>query len=155
MSSHGFEVTPHYKDMPTAWRAAFTHGSGKGRVLGVNSEMDALPGIGHACGHNLIAIAGVGVALAVAHAMKVHNVEGSVVLLGTPGVQSRKHHVAYWLTDVALAEEGGNGKGMLVARGAYKEMDVCVMCVESLLTIPDCSQSIGVIQVLAESTPWE
>lgn len=85
MSAHGFDVTPHYKDMPTAWRASFTYGAGKGRVLGVNSEMDALPGIGHACGHNLIAIAGVGVALAVAAALKEHAVDGTVVLLGTPG----------------------------------------------------------------------
>ncbi|GJJ10932.1 hypothetical protein Clacol_005161 [Clathrus columnatus] len=53
MESQGFEVTRHYLDLETAWRATFTHGNG-GRVLGVNSEMDALPGIGHACGHNLV-----------------------------------------------------------------------------------------------------
>lgn len=53
MSSQGFDVTPHFLDLETAWRATFKHGSG-GRVIGVNSEMDALPGIGHACGHNLV-----------------------------------------------------------------------------------------------------
>jgi metal-dependent amidase/aminoacylase/carboxypeptidase family protein len=47
--------------------------------------MDALPGIGHACGHNLIAIAGVGVALSLAHALKTHDIPGTVLLLGTPG----------------------------------------------------------------------
>jgi metal-dependent amidase/aminoacylase/carboxypeptidase family protein len=73
MSKHGFEVTKHYH-LETAWRATFSHGEG-GRTIGVNSEvgvsrtslqlvtgflcqMDALPGIGHACGHNLIAIGG-------------------------------------------------------------------------------------------------
>jgi metal-dependent amidase/aminoacylase/carboxypeptidase family protein len=53
--------------------------------LGVNSEMDALPGIGHACGHNLIGISGVAVALAAKAAMKSLNIDGKVVLLGTPG----------------------------------------------------------------------
>lgn len=84
MSSKGWEVTKHYLGLDTAWRAEFAIGAG-GRTLGVNSEMDALPGIGHACGHNLIAIAGVGVALAVKTALEKHNVPGKVVLLGTPG----------------------------------------------------------------------
>jgi metal-dependent amidase/aminoacylase/carboxypeptidase family protein len=47
--------------------------------------MDALPGIGHACGHNLIAIGGVGAALGVKAAMEKHGIEGKIVLLGTPG----------------------------------------------------------------------
>jgi len=84
MSSKGWEITKHHLGIDTAWRAEFTIGTG-GRTLGVNSEMDALPGIGHACGHNLIAIAGVGVALAVKTAMENHSVPGKVVLLGTPG----------------------------------------------------------------------
>jgi metal-dependent amidase/aminoacylase/carboxypeptidase family protein len=110
MEDRGWEVTRHYK-MDTAWRAAFTyksnnaaHAHKSARVLGVNSEMDALPvcpvglmfnseltlyqGIGHACGHNLIAIAGVGVALAVRAALEKHDIPGTVVLLGTPGTFS-------------------------------------------------------------------
>lgn len=84
--------------MTTAWRAAFTHTSERraaahsshsARTLGVNSEMDALPipkgSASHACGHNLIAVAGVAVALAVKKALEAHDVAGSVVLLGTPG----------------------------------------------------------------------
>jgi len=108
MESKGFKVTPHYKDLDTAWLATFTHGSG-GRNLGFNSEMDALPGIGHACGHNLIAIGGVAAALSVAAAMKEHNISGRVTLLGTP------------------AEEGGNGKCILLDRGAYEGIDACLM----------------------------
>lgn len=84
MTSKGWKVTNHYLGLDTAWRAEFTVGNG-GRTLGVNSEMDALPGIGHACGHNLIAIAGIGVALAVKAALERHCVPGKVVLLGTPG----------------------------------------------------------------------
>jgi len=47
--------------------------------------MDALKGIGHACGHNLIGIAGVAVACAIKAALETHNISGKVVLLGTPG----------------------------------------------------------------------
>ncbi|KAF8587021.1 hypothetical protein K439DRAFT_1631146 [Ramaria rubella] len=109
MDSHGFTVTPHYLGLSTAWRASFKHGEG-GPVLGVNSEMDALPGLGHACGHNLIAIAGVGVALGIKAALEVHNIPGEIILLGTP------------------AEEGGGGKIILLERGGYDRMDACVMC---------------------------
>ena len=45
----------------------------------------ALPGIGHACGHNLIAICGVGIALAIRDALVHFDLPGKVVLLGTPG----------------------------------------------------------------------
>ncbi|KIJ55799.1 hypothetical protein M422DRAFT_24314 [Sphaerobolus stellatus SS14] len=108
MSSHAFEVTPHFLGLETAWKATFKHGSG-GRVIGVNSEMDALPGIGHACGHNLIAIIGVGISLAIRAALIKHDIPGEVVLYGTPG------------------EEGGGGKVMMIERGGYKEMDACLM----------------------------
>lgn len=86
MSSRGFTVTRQYLGLATAWRAEFQRGArGLGRVVGVNAEMDALPGIGHACGHNLIAMAGVAIALALRAALEKHDVPGTVVLLGTPG----------------------------------------------------------------------
>ncbi|KAI6113091.1 amidohydrolase [Pisolithus sp. B1] len=109
MESHGFAVTRHYLGLDTAWRAQFTHGKG-GRTLGINSEMDALPVIGHACGHNLIAVSGAGVAIAVKSALQTYDVPGTVVLLGTPG------------------EEGGAGKAMMLERGGYRDMDACLMC---------------------------
>lgn len=85
MSSRGFTVTRNYLGLATAWRAEFKRGTPRGRVVGVNAEMDALPGIGHGCGHNLIAMAGVGVALALRAALEKHDVPGTVILLGTPG----------------------------------------------------------------------
>ncbi|TFK39859.1 hypothetical protein BDQ12DRAFT_514616 [Crucibulum laeve] len=109
MTSHGFVVTKHYLGLKTAWRAEYSQGEG-GRVLGINSEMDALRGMGHACGHNLIAISGVGTAIAVKAAMQSQNIPGKVILLGTP------------------AEEGGGGKVILLERGGYKDMDACIMC---------------------------
>lgn len=47
--------------------------------------MDALPGLGHACGHNLIAVSGVAIALALRAALDKHDIPGTIVLLGTPG----------------------------------------------------------------------
>ncbi|KAI0088228.1 aminoacylase 1-like protein 2 [Irpex rosettiformis] len=108
MAKQGFEVTPHHL-LETAWKATYSHGNG-GRTIGVNSEMDALPGVGHACGHNLIAIAGVAVACAIKSVLQKHDISGKVVLLGTPG------------------EEGGGGKVILLDKGAYEGMDVCLMC---------------------------
>ncbi|KAI0689751.1 aminoacylase 1-like protein 2 [Cytidiella melzeri] len=108
LTKHGWDVTPHYL-LETAWFAKFTRGKG-GRTLGINSEMDALPGIGHACGHNLIAISGVAVACAVRSVLEELDIPGTVVLLGTP------------------AEEGGYGKVRLLEKGGYEGMDACLMC---------------------------
>jgi metal-dependent amidase/aminoacylase/carboxypeptidase family protein len=84
MSKHGFKVQKHFI-LPTAWQATYTQGNG-GRTIGINSEMDALPGIGHACGHNLIAISGVGVACAIKAAMERFEISGTILVLGTPGM---------------------------------------------------------------------
>lgn len=103
----GWKVTRHAYDIGTAWSAVFDNGPG--RVVGFNSEMDALRAVGHACGHNLIAVLGIAAALTTAEAMKKHNIPGKVILLGTP------------------AEEAGGGKSLLLKRGAYDEMDICMM----------------------------
>lgn len=96
--------------METAWSATWTSPLGPGdRTIGFNAEMDALPGIGHACGHNLIAIAGVSAAIGTAKALSVTNIPGKVVLLGTP------------------AEEGGGGKCIMLEAKAYSSMDACLM----------------------------
>ncbi|KAF8296954.1 hypothetical protein DL93DRAFT_2091535 [Clavulina sp. PMI_390] len=108
MLNHGFVVTPHYAGLDTAWRATWSQGRG-GRTIGFNSEMDALPGIGHACGHNLIAIGGVAAALGVKTALEKSGTAGTVILLGTP------------------AEESGSGKIHLIEQGAYKPMHACLM----------------------------
>ncbi|KAJ2918695.1 hypothetical protein MD484_g1782, partial [Candolleomyces efflorescens] len=126
MSHQGFTVTKHYLGLATAWRAEFSFGSG-GRVVGINSEMDALKGMGHGCGHNLIAVSGVGVAIALKSAMETHRIPGKVILLGTPGKPSYALR-RLLLPTTSQAEEAGGGKVILLERGAYKEMDVCIMC---------------------------
>ncbi|KAJ6515125.1 hypothetical protein C8R47DRAFT_504319 [Mycena vitilis] len=147
MASRGFTVTKNYLGLTTAFRAEFTHGKG-GRVLGVNSEYDALKGIGHACGHNLIAWSGCGVALAVKAALEAHNIPGKVVLLGTP------------------AEEGGGGKVILLERGAYDELDLCVMChpspgpinsanIGTTIAVQDIKVEYAGRNAHAGAAPWE
>ncbi|KAH8832690.1 amidohydrolase [Flagelloscypha sp. PMI_526] len=147
MQSQGFKVTRHYLGIPTAWRAEYSFGSTPRRVAGVNAEMDALPN-GHSCGHNLIAAGGVGIALALKTALEKHKIDGKVVLLGTP------------------AEEGGGGKIELLKKGAYDDMDACVMM--HPMPGPDKSGNLGsstaiqAIQVVytgqsahAAAAPWE
>ncbi|KIK68291.1 hypothetical protein GYMLUDRAFT_256039 [Collybiopsis luxurians FD-317 M1] len=146
MVKHGFQVTEHYL-LPTAWRALFKHGIG-GRTIGVNSEMDALKGIGHACGHNLIAIGGVAVAIALKHVMTLFDIPGTVELLGTP------------------AEEFLSGKVKLLELGAYRNMDICLMChpapgpkgsasLSSCLAVQRISAEYSGHTAHAALSPWE
>ena len=60
LAAHGFDVTPHYT-MDTAFRGET--GDDGGLIIGLICEYDALPEVGHACGHNLIAESGVAAAL--------------------------------------------------------------------------------------------
>ncbi len=91
--------------MKTALRARA--GKGGGACVAILAEYDALPEIGHACGHNLIAMGGVGAFLAAASV--VEKVGGEVILLGTP------------------AEEGGGGKIRLIEAGAFEGLDAAMM----------------------------
>jgi len=80
------------------------------------AEYDALPGVGHGCGHNLIAAASVGAALALGR--NLGEVQGTLALVGTP------------------AEEGGGGKILLAEAGVFSEMDAAMMCHPSRLNRP-------------------
>ncbi|RIB30327.1 hypothetical protein C2G38_2010832 [Gigaspora rosea] len=109
LQEKGFKVTPHAFGLETAFVAEFQSKDGKGRVISFNSEYDALPDIGHACGHNLIAISGVGAAIGLKAVLEKFNIRGTVKLFGTP------------------AEEKGNGKIDLIDAGAYNGVDVSLM----------------------------
>jgi amidohydrolase len=105
-SASGFTVDRGVCGLPTACRAAF--GSGALRI-GVCAEYDSLPGIGHACGHNIIAASGVGAALGLSAV--ADEINATVVLLGTP------------------AEEVGNagGKIKLLDGGAFDGLHAAMM----------------------------
>lgn len=100
----GFSVTPAYLGLETAFHA--TLGTGPFR-LGLCAEYDALPGLGHACGHNLISAITVGAARALAPLADEAGL--TIEVYGTP------------------AEEGGGGKIELLERGAFAGLDLAMM----------------------------
>ncbi len=100
----GFDVTPAACDLPTAFTA--TIGSGPLHV-GICAEYDALPGLGHACGHNIIAASAVGAARALAPLAEDLGLR--ITVLGTP------------------AEEGGGGKIVMLERGAFDGLHAAMM----------------------------
>ncbi len=104
VSARGHAVERGVAGLPTALRARAGRGSPRVAIL---AEYDALPGVGHACGHNLIATGAVGAFLAAASV--VDRVGGEVLLLGTP------------------AEEGGGGKITMVEAGVFAGVDAAVM----------------------------
>lgn len=104
LDSAGLAVTRGAYGLPTAFEA--TAGT-SGPVIGVFSEYDALPGVGHACGHNIIGTAGVGAAIAAA--ALADECGGRVVALGSP------------------AEEGGGGKVLMAEAGALRDLDAALM----------------------------
>ncbi|KAG9843464.1 hypothetical protein KCU98_g7701, partial [Aureobasidium melanogenum] len=124
----GWEVEEKACGIDTAFIAVFDNRKAKsekdnseGEVVSFNAEYDALPGIGHACGHNLIAIASISAALATKHVMQKHNIAGKVVLFGTP------------------AEEGGGGKIKLLNAGAYTKHNIGVSLISHPGITPDAS----------------
>lgn len=100
----GFEVRSGTAGLPTAFTA--TIGSGP-LHLGICAEYDALPGLGHACGHNIIAAAAVGAAAGLAPV--VDELGLTVTVFGTP------------------AEEGGGGKILMLERGAFDGVHAAMM----------------------------
>jgi amidohydrolase len=104
LAGQGFEVEHPAYGLPTAFAARL--GAGRPRVA-ILCEYDALPEIGHACGHNVIATAGVGAAVGLRNV--VGDLSGSVVVLGTP------------------AEEGGGGKIIMASAGAFADVDAALM----------------------------
>lgn len=100
----GFDVTSSYLGLETAFHARF--GTGPTRIA-LCAEYDALPGLGHACGHNLIAAGSVGAALALAAVADDAGL--TVEVYGTP------------------AEEGGGGKIEMLDRGAFAGVDLAMM----------------------------
>lgn len=106
LESLGYNVTRHAYGIDTSFEAS---SGSEGRLVVFNAEYDALPGIGHACGHNLIATSSIAAFIATAEALKASNIPGRVRLLGTP------------------AEESGGGKIKLINAGAYRNVDACLM----------------------------
>jgi amidohydrolase len=106
LEQHGFALERGVAGLDTAFVAAL-EGQGGGPTVALLAEYDALPGLGHACGHNLIAGAAIGAGLAMQTVMP--KLAGTLQIIGTP------------------AEEGGGGKGIMVDRGVFDRVDAAMM----------------------------
>ena len=106
MENHGFTVDYDFHNIPYCFRSEFDSGK-PGAVIGITAEYDALPDIGHGCGHNIIAATSVGAALALKEA--VRETGGKIILYGTPAEEC-------YVSKVQLSEEG-----------AFDELDVAMM----------------------------
>ncbi len=106
LGRHGFRTQRGIADLETAFRAEI-QGKGDSPTVAILAEYDALPEIGHACGHNLISTAAIGAGIGLA-AVRDH-LPGRALVLGTP------------------AEEGGGGKVIMLERGAFKGVDAAMM----------------------------
>jgi len=114
LEANGFAVQRKYKELETSYRGDAA-GKAKGPTVAILTEYDALPDIGHACGHNLIAMMGTAAAIGVRAVLD--ELPGRLAAIGTP------------------AEEGGGGKVALVRAGAFADVDVAMMCHPSSRTL--------------------
>ncbi len=143
VARHGYAVEHPAGSLETAVRGRITGGLGAvGPRIGVLAEYDALPGLGHGCGHNTMASSGVGAAIALAAVRDAW--AGEVIFLGTP------------------AEERGSGKAIMLQDGLFDGLDAALLfhpCdrnhVESApLASEDAVVVFKGLQSHAASEPW-
>ncbi|MEI2367755.1 M20 family metallopeptidase [Niallia circulans] len=106
LKQHDFNVEIGICDLPTAFKATFDSGKA-GPVIGFMAEYDALPELGHACGHNLIGTMGIAAGISLSKVLS--ETGGKVIVYGTP------------------AEETKGGKVTMAEAGIFEELDVAMM----------------------------
>jgi amidohydrolase len=143
LEKRGAQVERSIGGLPTAFRATI-NGIGAGPTIAILAEYDALPSIGHACGHNVIATAGTGAGAALAVALGRMPFAGRIQVIGTP------------------AEEGGAGKVRLLEAGVFRDVDAAMM-IHGRCGTQVWRPTLGIIKVKAEfhgkathasSWPW-
>ena len=143
LARHGFDVRYPAGSLATAVIATRRGGQGGDTPrIGILAEYDALPGLGHGCGHNTMAASGVGAAIALAAI--ADELPGEIVFLGTP------------------AEERGSGKQIMIDDGLFDGIDAAMLyhpCDRShVMSHPLASEDIDVVftglQAHASSDPW-
>ena len=144
LARHGYTVDAPAGTLDTAVRATRPGGRGDGGPsIGILAEYDALPGLGHGCGHNTMAASGVGAAIALASI--ADDLAGEIVFLGCP------------------AEERGSGKAQMIEDGLFAGIDAALLfhpCdrnhVESQpLASEDVTVVFSGLQAHAASDPWK
>jgi len=106
LRNHGFAVEENYWSTEYAFKAVYDSGI-SGPTIGIFAEYDALPGIGHGCGHNLICTSSVAAATALSSVLS--EIGGKVIVFGTPG------------------EENIQTKSLMAPEGAFDEADVGII----------------------------
>lgn len=143
LRAHGFTVEHPAGRLATAVRATLAGGrGGDGPRIGILAEYDALPGLGHGCGHNTMAASGVGAAIALAAV--ADELPGEIVFLGTP------------------AEERGSGKQFMIDDGLFEDLDAALLyhpCDRShVASHPLASEDVDLVftglQAHASADPW-
>jgi amidohydrolase len=143
VAGHGYQVELPAGSLPTALRATLRGGGGEGGPrIGVLAEYDALPGLGHGCGHNTMAASGVGAAIALA--ALAPEIRGEIVFFGTP------------------AEERGSGKQFMIDDGLFDGVDAALLFHPSdrnrsacaLLASVDVEVTFRGLQAHAAADPW-
>ena len=122
-----FDVEKKYKGLDTAFNATF--GEGHPNIC-IMSEYDALPGIGHGCGHNLIAGVALGTGIILKELMAKNHLKGRVTVMGTP------------------AEEKRGCKIDLIQAGALDEVDIVLMAHPSDHPTSQSMEAAGIMQFL-------
>ena len=144
LARHGFAVEHPAGRLATAIRATRPGGrGGAGPRIGILAEYDALPGLGHGCGHNTMAASGVGAAIALAAI--ADELPGEIVFFGTP------------------AEERGSGKQYMIEDGLFDGIDAALLfhpCDRNHVeTHPLASEDVEIIfhglQAHAAADPWK
>ena len=106
LEGRGFDVERNLGGLETAFRGSY-EGASEGPAVGFLCEYDALPGLGHGCGHNLIAAMGLGAGIGTSAVMD--RLPGRIEVIGTP------------------AEEGGGGKVDLLDQGIFQDLDAAML----------------------------
>jgi len=144
LARHGYAVERPAGRLATAIRATKAGGrDGAGPRIGILAEYDALPGLGHGCGHNTMAASGVGAAIALAAV--ADELPGEIVFLGAP------------------AEERGSGKAIMIEDGLFEGIDAALLfhpCDRNhVQSFPLASEDVEVVfhglQAHAASDPWK
>ena len=143
IARRGFTVERPAGSLATAVRGVLQGGrGGNGPRIGILAEYDALPGLGHGCGHNTMAASGVGAAIGLTAVAA--ELPGEIVFLGTP------------------AEEHGSGKKQMIEDGLFDGLDAALLyhpCDRNHVEIaPLASEDVDVVfhglQAHAASDPW-
>ncbi|HBG1562387.1 TPA: M20 family metallopeptidase [Clostridioides difficile] len=118
LEENEFNVTKGVGGLETSFEAVYSNGT-NGKTVAFLAEYDALPGMGHACGHNIIGTSSVGAGIILKEIMKKHNIEGTVKVFGTP------------------AEERVGGKITMIKEGVFNNVDAALILHPSDASMPD------------------